>query len=73
MPTLTPTATGSSTKTVVAFTLLGSVAIAAMIFFGFSAQKQTPDRTSVTERQDRLQNEAPVVEEAKSIPNTNQN
>lgn len=80
MPTLTPTTSTTSNKTVVAFAVLGGVAIAAMVFFGFSARKKmqnvdvnylTPgywgafDTTIYSS-----QSETPVIEEQKPDPVT---
>lgn len=73
MTTLTPT----STKTVVGFAVVGGVAIAAMVFFGFygkdtDGQKDmnylTPGYGSIPDEVYRPISETPIIEEQKPRP-----
>lgn len=75
MPTLTPTSTSTSNKTVVAFAVLGGVAVAAMVFFGFSAKRKMKDMNYLTpgyavmpETIYRPLGDTPVIEEEKPRP-----
>ncbi len=75
MPTLTPTSTSTSNKTVVAFAVLGGVAVAAMVFFGFSAKRKMKDMNYLTpgyavmpETLYRPLGDTPVIEEEKPRP-----
>ncbi len=79
MPTLTPTTSATSNKTVVAFAVLGGVAIAAMLFFGFSAKKKfgnndmnylTPGYWGAVDTTIYAPSETPVIEEQKPDPVT---
>lgn len=73
MTTLTPT----STKTVVGFAVVGGVAIAAMVFFGFYGKKTdgqkdmnylTPGYGSIPDQVYRPISETPIIEEQKPRP-----
>lgn len=75
MPTLTPTSTSTSNKTVIAFAVLGGVAVAAMVFFGFSSKRKmnemnylTPGYSVMPETLYRPLGDTPVIEEQKPRP-----